>query len=91
MGLLKETEYSYYNGNDFGGYQFISLDHIINNFMIAYVGEGKIIPKIKRTDVAFHAQRAIQELSYDTFRSNKSQEIEVPQSLTMTLPQDYVN
>jgi len=91
MGLIKETEYNYYNGNDFGGYQFISLDHIINNFMIAYVGEGKIIPKIKRTDVAFHAQRAIQELSYDTFKSNKSQEIEIPPSLTMVLPQDYVN
>ena len=59
--------------------------------MIAYVGEGKIIPKIKRTDVSFHAQRAIQELSYDTFKSNKSQEIEIPPSLTMMLPQDYVN
>ena len=91
MGLLKQTEHAYYNGNDFGGYQFISLDHIINNFMIAYVGEGKIIPKIKRTDVSFHAQRAIQELSYDTFKSNKSQEIEVPPSLMMVLPQDYVN
>tara|TARA_R110000803_G_scaffold46252_5_gene97220 strand:+ start:1267 stop:2397 length:1131 start_codon:yes stop_codon:yes gene_type:complete len=91
MGLIKETEHDYYNGNDFGGYQFISLDHIINNFMIAYVGEGKIIPKIKRTDVSFHAQRAIQELSYDTFKSNKSQEIEIPPSLTMMLPQDYVN
>jgi len=91
MGLLKETEHAYYNGNDFGGYQFISLDHIINNFMIAYVGEGKIIPKVKRTDVSFHAQRAIQELSYDTFKSNKSQEIEVPPSLMMMLPQDYVN
>jgi len=91
MGLIKETAHSYYSGNDFGGYQFISLDHIINNFMIAYVGEGKIIPKVKRTDVAFHAQRAIQELSYDTFKSNKSQEIEVPPSLTMVLPQDYVN
>ena len=91
MGLIKETEHAYYNGNDFGGYQFISLDHIINNFMIAYVGEGKIIPKIKRTDVSFHAQRAIQELSYDTFKSNKSQEIEIPPSLTMMLPQDYVN
>tara|TARA_R100001463_G_scaffold1001_2_gene4337 strand:+ start:1976 stop:3109 length:1134 start_codon:yes stop_codon:yes gene_type:complete len=91
MGLLKETEHAYYNGDDFGGYQFISLDHIINNFMIAYVGEGKIIPKVKRTDVSFHAQRAIQELSYDTFKSNKSQEIEVPPSLMMMLPQDYVN
>ena len=91
MGLLKEKAHSYYSGNDLGSYQFISLDHIINNFMIAYVGEGKIIPKVKRTDVSFHAQRAIQELSYDTFKSNKSQEIEVPPSLTMMLPLDYVN
>tara|TARA_R110000765_G_scaffold125276_5_gene222813 strand:- start:319 stop:1041 length:723 start_codon:yes stop_codon:yes gene_type:complete len=35
--------------------------------------------------------RAIQELSYDVLRSVKSQEIEVPPSLTMILPQDYVN
>ena len=91
MGLIKETAHGYYSGNDLGSYQFISLDHIINNFMISYVGEGKIIPKIKRTDVSFHAQRAIQELSYDTFKSTKSQEVEIPPSLTMMLPQDYVN
>jgi len=91
MALLKETAHGYYSGNDLGSYQFISLDHIINNFMIAYVGEGKIIPKVKRTDIAFHAQRAIQELSYDTFKSTKSQEVEIPPSLTMMLPQDYVN
>ena len=30
-------------------------------------------------------------MSYDTFRSEKSQEIEVPPSLTMILPHDYVN
>ena len=35
--------------------------------------------------------RAVQELSYDVFRSIKSQEIEVPSTLTMMLPQDYVN
>ena len=46
---------------------------------------------MKRTDVAFHAQRAIQELSFDTFKSVKSQEITLPPSLTMRLPQDYVN
>ena len=91
MGLIKETEHSYYSGNDFGGYQFISLKHIINNFMISYVGNDKIISKIKRTDVLFHAQRALQELSYDTLKSIKAQEIDVPPSLTMMLPQDYVN
>ena len=92
MGLLNgNTQQSYYEGSDFGNYQFTSLDNIINQFIIAYVGEQKIIPKISRTDVAFHAQRALQELSFDTFKSTKSQEIIIPPSLTMVLPQDYVN
>ena len=91
MALLNQTQQQYYDGDDFGGYQFISLKDIINNFIISYVGDQKIIGKIKRTDVAFHAQRAIQELSFDTFKSIKSQEINLPPSLTMVLPQDYVN
>ena len=91
MGLITQTEQAYYTGSDFGGYQFTSLEHVINQFIIAYVGESKIISKIKRTDVAYHAQRALQELSFDTFKSTKSQEIVVPASLTMVLPQDYVN
>jgi len=75
----------------YGSYQFIKIEDIINNFMVSYVGEDKIIDKVKKADVAFHAQRAIQELSYDTFKSTKAQEIEVPPALTMVLPQDYVN
>ena len=76
---------------EFGNYQHIKLNDIINNFLIAYVGEGKVITKVKKADVAFHAQRAIQELNYDTLRSSKSQEIEIPPSLTMALPHDYIN
>jgi hypothetical protein len=92
MGLLDDTtQQQYYQGNDYGNYQFTSLDDVISQFIVAYVGEDKIISKIKRTDVAFHAQRAMQELSFDTFKSTKSQEITVPASLQMTLPQDYVN
>ena len=91
MGLINQTEQAYYEGSDFGGYQFITLKDIVNNFMISYVGEDKIIPKIKRNNVSFFAQRALQELSYDTFRSEKSQEIDVPPTLTVMLPQDYVN
>ena len=92
MGLLDSTtQQAYYQGNDHGNYQFTSLDDIISQFMIVYVGEEKIIPRAKRLDVAFHAQRAMQELSFDTFKSIKAQEITVPPSLQMILPQDYVN
>ncbi|MDB2656270.1 hypothetical protein N9Y65_01820 [Alphaproteobacteria bacterium] len=92
MGLLdNQTEQTYYNGSDHGGYQFISLEDIINQFIVAYVGDDKLLSKVKRTDVAFYAQRAMQELSFDTFKSVKAQEITLPPSLQMTLPQDYVN
>ena len=75
----------------FGNYQYVSLENIINNFIISYVGEDKIISKVRRTDIAFHAQRGLAELSYDTLKSFKSQEIEVPPSLSMKLPHDFVN
>jgi len=91
MGLLNTTQQAYYQGNDHGGYQFTSLEDIINQFMFVYVGEDKIIPKARRVDVAFHAQRAMQELSFDTFKSCKAQEITLPSSLQMILPHDYVN
>ena len=92
MGLLDGlNQQTYYTGNTGGDYQFITLEHIINAFMVTYVGESKIINKVNRTDVQFHAMRAIQELSYDVFRSIKSQEIEIPPSLKMILPHDYVN
>ena len=92
MGLLDGvTQQQYYQNEDFGNYQFTSLNNIIDNFMVVYVGDGKVINKVSRTDVAFHAQRAMQELSFDTFKSCKSQEITIQPSLTMMLPQDYVN
>ena len=93
MGLLDGVDQqTYYNTPaSHGNYQFVTLENVIAGFMAMYVGEGKIISKCSRSDVQFHAMRAIQELSYDVFRSVKSQEIEVPNTLVMTLPQDYVN
>ena len=92
MGLLDDqTDQQYYQGNDLGNYQFISLQEIIAQFEIAYVGDGKIISKINKLDIHFHAMRGLQELSFDTFKSIKAQQIDVPASLQMILPRDYVN
>ena len=100
MGLINQTDEQYYLGPDgnwnssdenYGNYQFITIKDIINNFVISYVGEDKIISKIKRTDIAFHAQRALQEFSFDVLPSIKSQEIEIGPNLNFILPKDYVN
>ena len=58
MALLNTTQRGYYEGSDYGNYQFTSLKDIINQFMVAYVGEGKIIQKTTRLDVALHAPRS---------------------------------
>jgi hypothetical protein len=76
---------------NYGSYEYISLNDVINNFIVAYVGTGKLIPSVKRTDVMFHAKRGLQEFSYDTLKSIKSQELTIPPSLSVIIPQDYVN
>jgi len=77
--------------NNYGSYSYITLDDIINNFLAAYVGAGKLIPSVKRTDVIFHAKRGLQEFSYDTLNSIKKLEVDMPPSLSIPIPQDYIN
>ena len=74
-----------------GNYRYISLQDIINNFLITYVGDGKIIDHVLRQDILFHAKRAIQEFSYDISRVEKIQEVQIPSTLVVPMPQDYVN
>jgi|13_taG_2_1085334.scaffolds.fasta_scaffold10694_1 hypothetical protein len=77
--------------NKFGDYRYISLNDAINNYMVAFVGDGKLIPSVKKSDVLFHAKRGIQEFSYDIARTEKIQEIEVGTSLSIPMPQDYIH
>jgi hypothetical protein len=77
--------------DNYDSYSYIKLSEIINNFQVAYIGTGKLIPSCKRTDVIFHAKRGLQEFSYDTLKSIKSQELTIPPSLSVIIPQDYVN
>ena len=76
---------------NYGSYAYVKLGDIIDNFMVGYVGDGKVIQKCKKSDVVFFAKRSLQEFSYDTLKSIKSQELTIPESLSLIIPQDYVN
>ena len=77
--------------NNYGGYSYITLNDLIDNFLVGYVVHGKLVSSAKRTDILFHAKRGLQEFSYDTLKSIKSQEVTIPPSLSLPIPQDYVN
>ena len=98
--LITLTHQQYYQGPDgtqlsgddsqYGNYQFAKVDDVINDIIATYCGPDKMLEGTRKSDVRYHAYRATQELSFDTFRSTRSMEIEVPPSLIMALPHDFV-
>ena len=58
MGYISEYQY-YENGGvtppdkNWGSYQYISLKDIVNNFMLMYVGNDKLINNSERYNVLF--------------------------------------
>jgi hypothetical protein len=90
MAYLSEYQY-YINDENWGSYQYVSLQDIVNNFMLMYAGNHSLINNEERYKVLFHAKRAIQELNYDAFKEIKILELSVCDSLRFVLPHDYVN
>jgi hypothetical protein len=86
-----EKAYGQVVEDNYGSYAYITLNDAIDNFMVGYVGDGKLIQTAKKSDILFFAKRGLQEFSYDTLKSIKSAELTIPASLTLALPQDYVN
>lgn len=92
------TGYQYYenSGNtpedeNWGSYQYVSLQDIVNNFMLMYVGNDKLVNNVPKYNVLFHAKRGIQELNYDAMKETKIIELTVCEDLKIVLPNNYVN
>ena len=94
MATTDNTYYSEFEGRStgpstLGENRFISLEDIVNNYMVLYADESNHGGTAKRMKVEAFAQRAIQEYSYDTFRV-QTWEYEVIDRATFPMPQDFV-
>ena len=92
------SQYQYYENSglnpenaNWGSYQYVSLEDIVNNFMLMYTGNHSLVNNEERYKILFHAKRAIQELNYDAFKEIKILELSVCDTLRYVLPSDYVN
>lgn len=92
------SAYQYYeNGGvapsnaNWGSYQYVSLEDIVNNFLLMYQGNHSLVNNEERYKILFHAKRAIQELNYDAFKETKVLQLNVCDDLRFVLPPDYVN
>ena len=96
---IRDTDRQYYGGPgqqnpdpavDPGYYQHISLGDLVNNFMVQETSEGMDLAGISQTLVEYHAQRGIQELTYDTLRTVKSYSESPEGDISVMIPQDAV-
>jgi hypothetical protein len=88
---MATTDQQYYqNSSNWGEDQYVMMSDIVNNFMLFNVGDDKLINSISRFDVVFHAKRGLQELHYDALNDFSSLELEMPDTLQITLPRNYV-
>lgn len=96
MAYLSAYQY-YENGGaapeeeNWGSYQYVSLQDIVKNFQLMYAGNHSLVNNEERYRILFHAKRAIQELNYDAFKEIKVLELTVGSNLRFILPSDYVN
>lgn len=86
------TEQAYYsNDANWGSYQYVSINDIVNNYMLNNVGDDKLVNNTQRHLVLFYAKEAVKELTFDSFREVSALEFIVQDDLKMILPHDYVN
>ena len=86
------TDQQYYqNSANWGSYQYVTLDELVNNYMLMNVGDDQLVNNIRRYKVLFYAKEAVKEMNFDASREAKSIEYIVGSELNMILPHDYVN
>lgn len=86
------TDQSYYGSSaNYGSYQYVSLDDIVNNFMFSKVGEDKHVYNTPRNLVRYHAKQCIKTLNYDALKEVKALELLVESDLQVIMPPDFVD
>ena len=74
MGLITRTARNYYtNPDEYGGYQFTSLENIINQFIVAYTGEDQMplpIDYVNYTKISWVDSSGIKHLMYPTSKTS---------------------
>lgn len=89
INILPSADY-YSNPDLHGNYQYITLEDIINNFMMSG-DDDDYTSTVDRYKVLFQARRAFRELYFNAMREIRGIQLELSPQLTVTLPPDFVN
>lgn len=85
------TSADYYGDSTlFGNYQYVTLEDIVNNYIMSSQDDD-FTANANRRVVLYQARRAFKELYFDAVQEIKGVALELSNTLTVTLPPDFVN
>jgi len=89
--MSSQNPLSYYTDPNSESYVYISLEQMINNFMANNVGDHLVLNNVTRYQVIYQFKQALKQFTFDVLREVKAIELELGNTLEITLPPDYVN
>lgn len=86
------TSQEYYENNEskWGDSQYITLEDIINNYMMS-LNPDDYTANFQRYQILFQARKGLREFYYDVVREIRAIALDLSPTLQVTLPPDYVN
>lgn len=86
------TQEEYYNDESkHGGYVYVTLEEMVNNFMSNFTGDSEILGKVKRSKVIYYMKQGIKNFNFNALKEVKAVELSLNDTLDVILPMDYVN
>lgn len=90
QGSLNPQQY-YENEENWGDYQFVGLEDIVNNFINTYLGDDTLLGHIGRDKVIYQAKSGIREFTFSILNQPKAIELELTDTYNIILPPDFVS
>lgn len=86
-----QNPFEYYNDPNANSYVYISLEQLIGSFMANNVGDHLVLNNVTRYQVIYQFKQALKQFTFDALNEVKGIELELGDTLEITLPPDYVN
>lgn len=87
---MNPQEY-YENEENHGSYVYVTLEEMVLNFIANYTGDGYLLVNPSRSRIIYQFKQGIKKFSMNALREVKAVELELGDTLDITLPPDYVN
>jgi len=81
----------YENDENWGNYQFVGIEDIVNNFIQNYTGDSSILGYVPRSKVIYQAKQGIKQFTFEALHQVKVVELELGEANDIILPPNYVN